>query len=609
MLDLSPTHQNQAPEVARMDNVLSGDRAKAIQPPLSAIALVVAVLFAIAHLAFALAFVAPAHPGTDANCYLLGGRLLATHGTMPFIPPSPYAYVASAWMQTSDQRCLPKVPIGLPAINAVVWLTAGREATYLVSALAASASVFAMFLLARSIGGTFCGLLGMILLAANPVLLELMAVPMSHAVDLCLVLFGMWALIRWLSTGNSWRAAAAGLMLGVAVTIRYTEGLLVLPLLGAVMFRARLVPRKQWWTTLALPVGAWLIPVIALLGFNLITIHTLTGYDATNESTGFAWSYFRAKWLLTLQVLWSDGAFFVLPLAMIGAVLMGVLHKRPLIVLLLWFFPGTLLYTAYWCGAEDGGVRYLRFLLTLIPPILIIAAWLMSHFWRLIETPATTARAAGAIAAGLVVSVAALHGVQKSLPALERDHVIALNLSVVGDTVRRHAPDGSVLFAENTLLNHLQYVGDFQLYNKDAFAKRDVGESPQPDESQPAIVQRERKQLLDRLYSGKTQSDLITEQDGVITRALAQGGHVFAIVSADRAAGLVARVRRSRKYIVRTVERWSDSAPMPARARSVLPELGQGHAYFFGFRIPTEWHLLEVIPKASAGDGASPSSP
>ena len=50
------------------------------------------------------------------------------------------------------------------------------------------------------------------------------------------------------------------------------------------------------------------------------------------------------------------------------------------LLLTLWFVPGVLIYTAYYWGLNrggGGGVGYLRFFLTLFPPAIIAACWVM----------------------------------------------------------------------------------------------------------------------------------------------------------------------------------------------------------------------------------------
>src|SRR4029079_15494892 len=114
---------------------------------------------------------------------------------------------------------------------------------------------------------------------------------------------------------------AAGLLLGFTVSIRYTEGLIALPMAAAALMT---IEWRNWrsYVGAAVPFVAWLVPVAALLVFNRLTIGTLTGYDSSHESTGFTVAQFQDKWECTLQQLHVYGLFFVLPLGVLGMLLM-----------------------------------------------------------------------------------------------------------------------------------------------------------------------------------------------------------------------------------------------------------------------------------------------
>ena len=68
------------------------------------------------------------------------------------------------------------------------------------------------------------------ILACCQVLLSFAEQPLSHGPALCMVTWGMYFLLRWWQTESIWRGTLAGLCLGYAVSIRYTEGLLLIPL-------------------------------------------------------------------------------------------------------------------------------------------------------------------------------------------------------------------------------------------------------------------------------------------------------------------------------------------------------------------------------------------
>src|SRR6202034_948651 len=114
----------------------------------------------------------------------------------------------------------------------------------------ATLAVLGIFFLGREVAGSFAGLLAMIVLAANANLLEMANDPGRHAPDGCFVVWGMFLLIRWWQTGRWWTGALAGFLLGYAVTIRYTEALLLFPLypLDQVLSDTKISAlHPHWW--------------------------------------------------------------------------------------------------------------------------------------------------------------------------------------------------------------------------------------------------------------------------------------------------------------------------------------------------------------------------
>src|SRR5688500_2033424 len=325
-----------------------------------ALALAAAVgFFLLVHAYFA---PGPGNPGIDENAYLVAGKNFANHFTTGMRPSTPYAYVGPMWIRTDDGWYYPKYPLGVPLLNAVaIWATGGtsNEAAFYVSPVCGALAVLAMFFLTRALAGSFFALLGAVLLATNPTLLHLSLTPSSHAPDICFALWGMVAALHWWRTGRTWAGIAGGLLLGFTVSIRYTEGLLVLPLAFAVAMTIRW---RDWRTYVraAVPVIAWAVPVAALAAYNLASSGHLTGYDSTNESIGFSWRDLQNKWQYTIQQLHLYGLFFVFPLGILGMLLMLARGWwRVGVLMLLWFVPSVLLYMAYYWGQQMPGIAYL----------------------------------------------------------------------------------------------------------------------------------------------------------------------------------------------------------------------------------------------------------
>jgi hypothetical protein len=192
-------------------------------------------------------FYAPADGGIDQNAYLVGGRQLAEHGTDKFTLPNPYAYVGGMMVRVSPVNVnggdyYPKYPVGLPLLYAMFFRLFPTHAgvwAFWVSPGSAVLAFFGTYLLGRAIHSSFAGFLAAILLGTSRLTMELSIDAKSHSADMAVVVWGMFLLVRWWQTGAMWRGILAGLLLGYSVSIRYTEGLLVLPILIAVASRFR----------------------------------------------------------------------------------------------------------------------------------------------------------------------------------------------------------------------------------------------------------------------------------------------------------------------------------------------------------------------------------
>src|SRR3954453_11931726 len=310
-----------------------------------------------------------ADPGVDENAYLVSGKLLAQTGSPGFIPPDPYSLVGKMWIGTPEGRFYPKYPLGETLLVALAVKTAGLRAAYWISPLLMTLALLGVFLLGREIAGSFAGLLAMIAMAASPATLNEVNDPDSHASSLCCTTWGMLLLLRWWRTGKLHQAALAGLLLGYSAIIRYTEGLLLLPIALVVLFRCGRRPDRPALGGAAALAAGWLAPVAGQVLFNLRALHSLTGYDTTHESTAFSLAYFVHNALPTARLLATLGLPILLFVGVLGLAVMAFREGRLAAVLWAWLLPNLLLYTAYYWGLQTDDVNCLRFFLTILHPL------------------------------------------------------------------------------------------------------------------------------------------------------------------------------------------------------------------------------------------------
>jgi hypothetical protein len=590
----------------------------------------------------------PAHPGVDQNGYFVGGKQLAATGTMKLVPRNPYEFVGRMWvgidLDTPTERFYPKYPAGLPAIFAILLRldpVRGIDWSYWVSPVCAALALVGMYHLTRLVAGAFVSVLAMLALAGSAVTLQLAMNPNSHAPCLAFVIWGMYLVARGLGfsaaqpTEPTWRgiivACAGAWLCGFAVSIRYTEFLLCLPI-GWMLLAGHSWRSRTSWLKLLAVTGAFSLPVLVLLAYNRASMGAWTGYDPTNESTGFAMSYFAANWSNMLRQLYSNGLFFLLPVCVLGLVMMlAGRNARQGIMLLLWALPGILLYTGYYWAPERGGLGYARFFLTFFPPLLVAGAWFFDELaMRMTGSERTAGRGVAAVACGVLVAVSVGVGAVASVGEMERSHRSNLNLWELGNRVRAaaktaHDTGPAVVFAaeergggfRGQVLNYLQYAARLELYSSEMFSGGEMGgpgmmRDDDPDAPNP--WQAARREQLARLRAGKTSEQLLAEAREIAVQALTTGRRVLILAPSRQATTFRNRHFPPVQFETRLIDSWTDPAEMPVEAVGGPGMGGPGmQGPPGGRREPqrqggrqarTNWQLIEVRlkpPSATSG--------
>jgi hypothetical protein len=491
-----------------------------------------------------------AHPGVDQNGYLVGGKILAQRGTagLSVIDPDtgqvdPYQFVGRMWigadLGTDRERYYPKYPPGLPLLVAIGWwLGLGPAFAYWINPVCMTLGLGATFLVMRMLAGSGPALLVTAVLASSPAVMGLTTNPNSHAGALCFVTWGMYFALQW-SRGGGWgRAIGAGLCLGMAVTFRYTEGLLVLPAALAVLFGLSW-RRLRSYLEMASMGAAWLAVVGAMVAYNYACFGSLTGYDPTNESTGFRIEYFYDNWATMLRALDGPGLFMLFPIAVAGMVGLLLWQWRMGLIMAAWIVPSVLLYTAYYWAPSPEGLGYTRFFVTQFPALGACAAAAgamaidATQRLRAAGQGATATRMGAAgwtLGGGVVAAIAVLVNTQAGLVQIEMDQINRLALQDQARRILDQAPPGSVIISRNqSLLHHLQFVGDYKLYTGEQFDASAVRRLPVSDEdmAEPQGLQPQRRVALYERLKDMDQRALTAEHQRLVDDAFADGRRVF----------------------------------------------------------------------------------
>ncbi len=193
----------------------------------------------------------------------------------------------------------------------------------------------------------------------------------------------------------------------MSVTIRYTEGLLLLPMgivvlfvlwetYGAVLSVVGVLASVSMLTrslhpTLQRPSNPfsnpsssshpWAIPVGALLLVNKAYFDSWTGYDPTHERHGFFHGLISSKTgTRCCAQFYVTGLMFVFPLAVIGLVVWFRHDWRRATVMAAWAVPCVFIYTVYYWAPDTLAIGYSRFFLTAFPAIAVAGAIAMRAF-------------------------------------------------------------------------------------------------------------------------------------------------------------------------------------------------------------------------------------
>ena len=253
-----------APRTTRPMPPLLHDEPAAYRWAWLAVGLAVTALFA----AVVFRFYAPADAGVDQNAYLVGGRLIAQNHSTRYVLPHPFAFTGGMMVRMPSGDYFPKYPAGLPLLYACFFWLFGPDKgpvwAFVVSPASATLAVLGTFFLARTVAGSFAAVMAAVLLGTSQVMLSLADNPNSHAACTACIIWGMFLLVRWWQTGNLFQGALAGFLIGYAFTIRYTEGLLVIPVAIACLTRIRWGHWAPW--TLASAVGAAAVSFMLLIG-------------------------------------------------------------------------------------------------------------------------------------------------------------------------------------------------------------------------------------------------------------------------------------------------------------------------------------------------------
>lgn len=420
----------------------------------------------LAYAGFLALYYAPATIHPDANGYWAQGSLIWQTGHTWFTPESDAQYVGMHWLLNGENTFVSRYPPGFPLVVGLVQHLFGWKASVLVNPVLAVVTLVGVYLTLKRLASPAWGIVAILVLAANPAFTVHALTQISHmAVAFCVV-WGFYLLIRWSDSRRLIDVFAAGLVLGCIPSTRYADAIVALGVLAFMLLHIRSTP-KAWKHFLVAFAGA-MIPITPLLIRNQLLFGAFwrTGYALTNEQTGFSWQNFLDHSIPYLQMLQSGGLGMMFALGLIGMLWMiFVPRTRTIAVLfLVSAIPFLFVYMAYYwamgvgnagMGGNVGGA--MRFLVPIVPLFVIAGAWVMSQ--AMVTTPLT----ARILIPIVIVAMQILLYGQSLRTELQRSFasksVLALTTHEIDDIV----PDGSLIVADTSLLQQLDFVRKWKL--------------------------------------------------------------------------------------------------------------------------------------------------
>lgn len=497
----------------------------------------------------------PAFAGADQNGYLLLARRFAETGDAGQYTSDPFEFVASNSIQVHPGVYFGQYPIGYPLLCVVAYWIGGPSAVFLVNPILATLTVLGLFLLARTILGDFAGITASILLATNPVFGSQAITANSHAAAICFATWSMFFLWQWSRHGGWGHAVLAGGLSAYAVSIRYTEGLLALPVLamiGCRLLRSEPAARSRVVREAVAMAAAALVGIAPLLAHQWIAFGSpfVSGYAFCGASSGFGWEWFKENWWTMLSRMESSGLVLVFPVGLVGLAALVPRNPRAALVLGAWLVPGLLTYTAYFLGPKGEGMGYVRFFVSVFPPLIIGAL-------ALLQDAVVSPRARTAMI-GLFTLLASTTGLHHAVAQMEQCTQTFTASKAAVDAVQQTLPQDAAIFASGEILDTIEFYGDYRLYAHEIFERGALTGSLNVLAAEgPQQFQREKAQQIVDLLGDKSDVELLELQRRLLAELNGDGRTIALITDSYGFRRWRGRVGDEYEFVPRSV--WASS--------------------------------------------------
>jgi len=241
------------------------------------------------------------------------------------------------------------------------------------------------------------------------------------------------------------------------------------------------------------------------------------------------------------------------PLGLVGLAYLATHDVKRGLLLGLWAVPGLLLYSAYYWAPQGEGPGYVRFFVSVFPPLILSALTLLCFavrarpwWWE--------------VGLGAFVAVVATANLREATRQLDRQMSRLLFAQESTERVREKLKDGAVILASDRLLNFVEFAGDWHLYALETFDRGAIQNRIKAlKDNGPRPFQRRKAQKLAETQGNKTDSELTQEQRDIINQRLTEGFEVAMVLPKDSYRR--ARGRLGDKFEFDSLTEWTEIRP------------------------------------------------
>lgn len=502
----------------------------------------------------------PAYREADPDGYLVLAKRIAHGGPLAVKDDDIFSCQSHVWVENSRGEVIPKFAPGYPAVMAAFYLAGGDEAMFWVNPVCGFLTLIGAFLLFRLWISPFGALMGTACLAANKMFLVYAGFMLSHALDICVVTWGMYFLFKWRRDGKWAAGAAAGLVLGFACAVRHTGILLAIVVFIAVaervaryirhiiVFRRKAASgpvsddQRPGWSQLVsacvLLIAYAIFPcLLGLYNKAVFGSPFISGYYLSGEQYAFSLDQFFRFAPPIVDGLASEAMFLTFAVGLVGLLVVGPWPEA--LMRLFWVLPLFATHASYyWAG---GKMEMIRFFISTFPVFIGLA-------FAVVEKVSPTQGRRLFLAAVFTAMVIGFQYDQtKSGVKQGVSHPGTRALVEAGRMLAKAVEDDAVVFSRWPSSNYIGTLRNFRFYDLRQFSPRYgwnsgwvVGPKQQPS----------RFNRLREFYRTHDYQEMGVMKMALLDSLLRQGRQVVFLIHRGTESGELARLGRDYELVL-----------------------------------------------------------